>query len=155
MKKKESNSQAIFEARISRMVITGTKKQAIEKAAYELNKSNLPLDWLTLYNEQGESNEFRVCQVELLEWQDAEFTDAYHQFKVHGRMILTISPRQAAFEHGEPEHGVYRLPQSSLYDKPVIVLSEGMNHYFLTVLQQELKWDSPMIKVVNPLSKLA
>lgn len=147
--------QSVFEAHISRIVITSTKKQAIEKAAYELNPSNLPLEWLTLRNEQGESKEFRVSQVNLLEWQDAEFTETCHQFKVLGRIVLSICPRQTASDHGETGLGTYRIPRSSVYDKPVLVLSEGMNHYFLTVLQQEMRWEAPMINVVNPLSKLA
>ncbi|QHT60976.1 hypothetical protein GXP70_14145 [Paenibacillus lycopersici] len=155
MRKRDSGTQAIFEAQLSRMVITGTKKQAIHKAAYELNRSNLPLDWLILESEQGESREFRVNQVEQLEWHDAEFTDACHQFKVVGRIVLSISPRQTAFDHEELEQAVYRLPRSSVYDKPVIVLSEGTNHYFLTVLQQNLIWKSTLNNVVNPLSKLA
>lgn len=155
MTKRESNPQAIFEACLSRLVIARSRKQAIDTAAYELNKSNLPLDWMTLLNEQGESREFRVGRVELLEWQDAEFTEDCHRFKVLGRIVLTISPRHGALDQSETEQGIYRLPRSSLSDKPVIVLSEGLNHYFLTVLQHDMKWEAPMIKVVNPLSKLA
>ncbi|NBD22524.1 hypothetical protein [Paenibacillus glycinis] len=155
MKKREAYSRATFEAHVSRLVITRTKKQAIEKAAHELNASNLPLDRITLRNELGESKVFSVLQAERLDWYDAEATDSTHQFKAYGRIRLSICTAEGAIDHLDAIRSLYSLPRTSLYDKPVLVISEGLNHFFLTVLRQELNWEAAQFLGVAPISKLA
>ncbi|MBO7744154.1 hypothetical protein I8J29_08115 [Paenibacillus sp. MWE-103] len=156
MKTRECSSQATFEALISRMVIARTKKEAVEKAAYELNAHNADADRITLRGERGEPFLFIVDKVELLDWHDADLTDCCHQFKVFGRMRLALRPQQTAFDpSGEGERGAFRLPVTSVGDNPVFVLPNGSEPCFLTVLQQSMSWESSRIKSIAHLSKLA
>ena len=154
MKKKECYSQATFHANISRLIVAKTKKQAIEKATYELNKTNIRLDQITLENEIGESKVFSVHQVEEIDWYDVEFTECSNQFRVFGRIRLFIFLLQTDIGINEIEHAVYNLPRTLVYEKPVLVISEGFNHIFLTVLQQKMEWKT-ILKEIIPLSKLA
>ncbi|MFC4808551.1 hypothetical protein [Paenibacillus sp. GCM10023250] len=156
MKTRECSSQATFEALISRMVISRTKKEAVRKAAYELNADNADANRITLRGEQGQPLVFFIERVELLDWHDAEMTDCCHQFKVFGRMRLAIRPLQTSFDpSGEPERGGFRLPGTSFGENPVFVLPNGSEPCFLTVLQQTMTWESSRIIGIAHLSKLA
>ncbi|WP_219838089.1 hypothetical protein [Paenibacillus sp. R14(2021)] len=154
MIKKEFDAQATFDAQISRLVPTCTRRKAIDMAAFELNKDNVHLDRLKLQNDMGESVTFSVQQVEALEWFDAEFTECCNQFRVFGRIRLSISLLQAARSIIEAEPVPYKLPLTTVYDKPILVISEGVNHIFLTVWQQEMEWKSTR-HTMNPFIRLA
>jgi hypothetical protein len=154
MNKNESLSQATFQANVTYLVGAKTKKQALEKAANELNTASAHLDQIILENEIGLSKHFTVLQVEEMNWFDVENTEYSNQYRVHGRIRLSISElKQIDYYINDFEHFSYQIPPTLISDKPVLVISEGLRHIFLTVSQQVMEWNTkeePM-----PLSKLA
>ena len=78
-----------------------------------------------------------------------------HQFKAFGRIRLSICIAEGAIDHLDAVRSLYSLPRTSLYDKPVLVISEGLDHFFLTVLRQEFNWEAAQIIGLTPINKLA
>jgi hypothetical protein len=154
MKKNESLSQATFQANVSYLIGAKTKKQALEITANEWNKASAHLDTITLENEIGQSKDFSVLQVEELDWFDVENTEYSNQFRVHGRIRFSISElKQTDYYINDSKHTSYKIPPTLFSEKPVLVISEGLRHLFLTVSQQVVKWTP--IEETLPLSKLA
>jgi hypothetical protein len=154
MKKNEYLSQATFHANVSYLIGARTKKQALEKAANECNTASTHLDQITLENEIGQSKDFSVLQVEGMEWFDVENAEYSNQYRVYGRIRLSISElRQTDYYINDFEHHSYKIPPTLIGEKPVLVISEGLRHIFLTVSQQVVEWNS--IEESMPLSKLA
>jgi hypothetical protein len=154
MKKNESLSKATFQANVSYLIAAKTKKQALEMAANELNTAGTHLDQITLENEIGQSKDFTVLQVEEMDWFDVENTEYSNQYRVFGRIRLTISePRQKDFYINDFERFTYKIPPNLVSNKPVLVISQGLRHIFLTVSQQVVERNT--IEESMPLSKLA
>jgi hypothetical protein len=154
MKKNESLSQATFQANVSYLIDAKTKKQALEKAANELNTAITHLDQITLENEIGQSKDFSVLEVEGMEWLDVENAEYSNQYRVFGRIRLSISElKQTDYYINDFEQFSYKIPPNLVGEQPILVISEGLRHIFLTVSQQVAKWNT--IEESMPLSKLA
>jgi hypothetical protein len=154
MKTNESLSQATFQANVSYLISAKTKKHALEKAANEWNTASTHIDPITLENEIGQSKHFTVHQVEEMDWFDVENAEYSNQYRVFGRIRLSISERKRTdYYRKDFEQFSYKIPPSLFSQKPVLVISEGLRHIFLTVSQQVAKWNN--IEESRPLSKLA
>lgn len=156
MEHKEHIAEATFQANISYLIQAQTKKQALEQVAYELNKTNIQLNEITLENELGDSNVFTVQAVEKMDWYDVDHTDCSNQFRVFGRMQLLIILRKQSVTWNDVEQATYHMSQSLVYGKPVLTISEGFKHIFLTVSQHKMEWKTKLQeKETVLLSKLA
>jgi hypothetical protein len=148
-------SEVIFKAILSQLVIAKTKKQALETAASELNKSNLRMERITLENGRGETKEFKVSQVEMMDWYDVQHTEFSNRFKVYGRIGLSISPVNASeVDPSDSDISEYQLPSSFTLDFPIITLPVGRGNVFLMVLQQLMELKTA-VKETSTLTKLA
>ncbi|WP_139305663.1 hypothetical protein [Paenibacillus sp. GP183] len=154
MKKNETLSQATFQANVSCLIGAKTKKHALEKAANEWNKASIHIDPITLENEIGQSKHFTVVQVEQMDWFDVENAECSNQYRVFGRIRLSISElKQTDYYINDFDQFSYKIPPSLVGKKPVLVVSEGLRHIFLTVSQQVAKWNNK--EESRHLSKLA
>lgn len=154
----EYDTEATFHANLSYLIQAQTKKQAIEKVTYELNKTNIQLHEITLENDRGDSNVFTVQQVEKMDWYDVEQTDCSNQFRVFGRIQLLIIPRNQSDSKNNIEQTTYHMSQSLVYGKPVLTISEGFKHIFITVSEQKMEWKTKLGETLGEtvfLSKLA
>lgn len=144
MEREEHVAEATFEANISYLIQAQTKKQALEKAAYELNQTNIQLSEITLENELGASNVFMVQEVEKMDWYDADHTDCCNQFRVFGRIGLLIILLKQSDTMNDVGQNTYHMSQSLVYGKPVLTISEGFKHKFITVSQQKMVWKNKL-----------
>lgn len=120
-----------------------------------MNKKNsIRLPQITLQNNIGTSKIFAVSEVEEMDWYDVEYAVYSNQFRVFGRIQLSICLPQRDNSTNEIEQAVYNLPGTLVYENPVLVISEGFKHVFLTVLHQMMEWKT-MFKETMPLGKLA
>ncbi|KRF44084.1 hypothetical protein [Paenibacillus sp. Soil787] len=144
MEQEDYIAEATFQANISYLIQAQTKKQALEQVAYELNETNIQLNEITLENELGDSNVFMVQEVEKLDWYDVDHTECCNQFRVFGRMQLLIILRKQNDPMKDVEQANYHMPQSLVYGKPVLTISEGYKHIFLTVSQHKMEWKTKL-----------
>ncbi|KQX56636.1 hypothetical protein [Paenibacillus sp. Root444D2] len=144
MEQEDYIAEATFHANISYLIQAQTKKQALEQVAYELNKTNIQLSEITLENELGDSYVFMVQEVEQMDWYDVDHTECSNQFKVFGCMQLLIILRKQKDTPKDVEQATYRLSQSLVYGKPVLTISEGYKHIFLTVSQHKMAWKTKL-----------
>jgi hypothetical protein len=152
--KNEPLFQATYQADVSYLIGAKTKKQALEKAANEWNTTNIQLDRITLDNENGQSKDFSILQVEQFDWYDAENAEYSNQFRVHGRIRLSMSElKQSDYHINGFDHTSYKISPTLISEQPVLVISEGFRHIFLTVSEQVLEWKT--MDESMPLSKLA
>jgi hypothetical protein len=152
--KNEIVSEAVFTANVSFLLAAKTKKHALEQAVTEWNKANVQLDQITLNNENGRAKDFSVLHVEELDWYDAQQAEYSNQYRVHGRIRLSISEmNQKGYDINDFEQTSYQIPPNFVSEKPVLVISEGLRHLFLTLSQQSIEWKS--LEESMPFSKLA
>lgn len=144
MEQEDYISEATFHANISYLIQAQTKKQALEQVAYELDKTNIQLNEITLENELGDSRVFTVQEVEKMDWYDVDHTECCNQFRVFGRMQLLIILRKQSDTMKDVEQSTYHLSQSLVYGKPVLTISEGYKHIFLTVSQHKMAWKTEL-----------
>ncbi|MGO4273757.1 hypothetical protein AB4Z22_28655 [Paenibacillus sp. TAF58] len=160
MEQEDYITEATFHADISYLIQAQTKKQALDQVAYELDQTNIQLNEITLENELGDSCVFTVQEVEAMDWYDVDHTECCNQFRVFGRMQLLIVLRKQNDSMKDVEQATYHMSQSLVYGKPVLTISEGYKHIFLTVLQHKMEWKSKLQEKENEketilLSKLA
>ncbi|NRF94474.1 hypothetical protein HQN89_26550 [Paenibacillus frigoriresistens] len=144
MEQEDYIAEATFHANISYLIQAQTKKQALEQVAYELDQTNIQLNEITFENELGDSHVFTVQEVEKMDWYDVNHTEWCNQFRVFGRMQLLITLRKQSDTMKDVEQSTYHLFQSLVYGKPVLTISEGYKHIFLTVSQHKMEWKTKL-----------
>ncbi|MDQ0872763.1 hypothetical protein QFZ77_001422 [Paenibacillus sp. V4I3] len=144
MEQEDYIAEATFHANISYLIQAQTKKQALEQVAYELDKTNIQLSEITLENELGDSNVFTVQEVEKMDWYDVDHTECCNQFRVFGCMQLLIVLRKQSDTMKDVEQVTYHMSQLLVYGKPVLTISEGYKHIFLTVSQHKMEWKTKL-----------
>ncbi|RKP57323.1 hypothetical protein D7Z26_04935 [Cohnella endophytica] len=139
MIKNDIYAQATLTLNVSFRITARSKTHALEMAAFQVNKENILLDWIQLENIQGIKEILKVECIESILWTQVYSTEYSNQFKVAGSIRLML---RKDTNKGNLTKTAYRLPRSTIQEKPIWVLPTSYEPIFTQVLHQSLEWNS-------------
>jgi hypothetical protein len=132
-------AHATLNMTVSFRITAKSKSHALEMANFQVNKSNILLDWIQMENDQGNREILKVELVETLDWTHVYSSEYNNQFKVVGSIRLLLRNEK---NKGTLSKNAYRLPRSVTQEGTIWVLPTSYEPVFTQVLNQTLEWHS-------------
>lgn len=142
------NERANLHVTVSYLVTARSRAHALETANANVNPGTALLNQIKLVNEQAHPAVFTVEGMHDMQWTIASAAEYTGRFKVTGHMTLALRAR--AGSGTEPPligHISYRLPQSIVQERPILVIPTWNEPVFTHVLSQRLEWVSERTEV--------